>query len=150
MCKWLPLWSSGQNSWLQNGDVLWFLWGTNWIYICYIEESRQLLWSSGQRSWPQIQRPVFDFRCCQIFLEIVGLERGPISIVSTIEELLERKSIGPGLEIREYRRGDPSSWQRSTLYPQKLTPTSSNSGCRSVGIVRSRTKATELLLLYYY
>jgi hypothetical protein len=34
-----PLWSSGQSSWLQNGDVLCFLWGTNWIYICYVEES---------------------------------------------------------------------------------------------------------------
>jgi hypothetical protein len=31
--KWLPLWSSGQNSWIQNGDVLCFLWGTNWTYI---------------------------------------------------------------------------------------------------------------------
>jgi hypothetical protein len=28
-----PLWSSGQSSWLQNGDVLCFLWGTNWIYV---------------------------------------------------------------------------------------------------------------------
>jgi hypothetical protein len=32
---WPPLWSSGQNSWLQNGDVLCFLWGMNWIYICF-------------------------------------------------------------------------------------------------------------------
>jgi predicted AlkP superfamily pyrophosphatase or phosphodiesterase len=28
-----------------------FLWGTNWIYICYVEESRPPLWSSGQSSW---------------------------------------------------------------------------------------------------
>jgi hypothetical protein len=28
-----PLWSSCQTSWLQNGDVLWFMWGTNWIYM---------------------------------------------------------------------------------------------------------------------
>jgi hypothetical protein len=28
----------------------------------------------------------------------VGLERGPLSPVSTIEELLERKSSGSGLE----------------------------------------------------
>jgi hypothetical protein len=27
----------------------------------------------------------------------VGLERGPLSLVSTIEELLERKSSGSGL-----------------------------------------------------
>jgi hypothetical protein len=36
----------------------------------------------------------------------VGLERGPLSLVSTIEELLERKSSGCGLEIREYGRRD--------------------------------------------
>jgi hypothetical protein len=47
----LTLCSSGQSSWLHNGDVSCFLWGTNWIYICYIEESRPLLWSSGQSSW---------------------------------------------------------------------------------------------------
>jgi hypothetical protein len=38
----------------------------------------------------------------------VGLERGPLSLVITIEELLERKSSGAGLEIREYCRRDPS------------------------------------------
>jgi hypothetical protein len=36
--RWPPLWSSGQRSWLQNGHILCFLWGTNWIYICYVEE----------------------------------------------------------------------------------------------------------------
>jgi hypothetical protein len=45
-----PLWSSGQSSWLQNGEVLCFLWGTKLIYICYVE-SRPPLWSSGQSSW---------------------------------------------------------------------------------------------------
>jgi hypothetical protein len=30
----------------------------------------------------------------------VGLERGPLSLVSTIEELLRRKSSGSGLEIK--------------------------------------------------
>jgi hypothetical protein len=43
--------SSGQSSWLQNGELLCFLWGMNWIYICYVEESRPPLWSSGQSSW---------------------------------------------------------------------------------------------------
>jgi hypothetical protein len=47
------LWSSGQSAWLQNGDVLCFLWGTNWIYICHVEENRPPLWSSGQSSWLQ-------------------------------------------------------------------------------------------------
>jgi hypothetical protein len=42
-----------KSSWLQNGDVLCFLWGTNWIYICCVEESRPPLWSGGQSSWLQ-------------------------------------------------------------------------------------------------
>jgi hypothetical protein len=46
-----PLRSRGQSSWPHNVDVLRFLWGTNWIYICYVEESRPPLWSSGQSSW---------------------------------------------------------------------------------------------------
>jgi hypothetical protein len=41
--------------------------------------------------------PGFDFRRYQIFQEVVGLERGPFSLVSTIQELLERKSSGSGL-----------------------------------------------------
>jgi hypothetical protein len=45
--EWQPLWSSGQSSWLQNGDLLYFQWGKNWIYVCYVEESRPPLWSSG-------------------------------------------------------------------------------------------------------
>jgi hypothetical protein len=83
-----PLWSSGQSSWLHSGDVLCFLWGTKWIYICYVEESRPPLWSSVQSSWLQIRWSGFDFRRYQIFWEVVGLERGPLSLVSTIEELL--------------------------------------------------------------
>jgi hypothetical protein len=35
--------------------------------------------------------PGFDFRRYQIFWEVVGLERGPLSLVRIIEELLERK-----------------------------------------------------------
>jgi hypothetical protein len=41
-------------------------------------------------------------------------------------------------------RGDPLRWLRDALYPQKFKATSLTSGCRSVGIVLSRTKATEL------
>jgi hypothetical protein len=48
-----------------------------------------------------------------------------------------------GLENREYGRRDPSRWSRGILYPQKLALTSQTSGGRSVGIVRSQTKATE-------
>jgi hypothetical protein len=48
----------------------------------------------------------------------VGLERGPLSLVSTIEELLGRKRSGSGLEIREYGRRDPSRWPLFTLSPK--------------------------------
>jgi hypothetical protein len=38
----------------------------------------------------------------------VSLERGPLSLVSTTEELLERKNGGGfGLENRDYGRRDP-------------------------------------------
>jgi hypothetical protein len=37
----------------------------------------------------------------------VGLERGPLSLVSTSEELLGRKSSGSGQENRDYGRKDP-------------------------------------------
>jgi hypothetical protein len=67
--------------------------------------------------------------------------------VSTIEELLERKSSGSGLESREYDSKDPSSWPRVSLYAQKLALTSPTSSGRSVGIVRSRTQATEFSLV---
>jgi hypothetical protein len=61
----------------------------------------------GQSSWLQIQRSGFDFRRYQIFREAVGLERGPFSLVSETEELLERKSSGSGLEMEITAVGDP-------------------------------------------
>jgi hypothetical protein len=45
----------------------------------------------------------------------MGLEQGPLSLVSTIEELLERKSSGSGLENHDYgRRGSAAL---TTLHP---------------------------------
>jgi hypothetical protein len=90
-----------------------------------------------------MQRSGFDSRRYQIFWEVVGLERGPLNLVSTIEELLGRKSSGSDLEIREYGRRDPSRWPRGSLYPQKVGTNFTESGGRSAGIVRSRTQATE-------
>jgi hypothetical protein len=128
------------SSWPHNGDVLCFLWGTNWIYICYVEESRPPLWSSGQSSWLLIQRSGFDSIRYRIFWEVVGLERGPLSLVSTSEELLGRNSSGSGPEIREYGHGDPLSWPRDILYLQKLVLTSPTSGGLSVGIATSHKR----------
>jgi hypothetical protein len=92
--------------------------------------SRSPLWSSGQSSWLQIQSSGLDSRRYQIFGEVVGLERGPLSLVSTTEELLGRKSSGSGLESREYCHKDPSRWPRGAVYLQKLALTSPTSGGR--------------------
>jgi hypothetical protein len=80
----------------------------------------------------------------------VGLERGPLIHVSTTEELIGRNSSCSGLERRDYGRGDPSRCPRDTLYPQKLALTSPTGGGRSVGLVRSRNKATQLVNIIRY
>jgi hypothetical protein len=41
-----------------------------------------------------------------MFWEVLRLERDPLSLVSTTEEVHKRKSSGSGLEIREYGRAD--------------------------------------------
>jgi hypothetical protein len=74
-------------------------------------------WSNGQSSWLQIRRSRFDSQRYQIIWEVMGLERDPLSLVSTTEELLERKSSGSGLENRKYGRKDPLCRPRGTLYP---------------------------------
>jgi hypothetical protein len=50
----------------------------------------------------------------------VGRERGPLILVSTIEELLERKISGSGLVNREYGRRDPSRSPCNTHSPKKM------------------------------
>jgi hypothetical protein len=89
----------------------------------------------------------FDSRRYQIFWEVMGLERGQLSLVSTIKELLGRNNSGSGLENREYGRGNPLCWPRDILYPKKLALTSPTSGGRSVCRVRLRTKTTEFFFL---
>jgi hypothetical protein len=78
----------------------------------------------------------------------VGLERGPLSLVSTNEELLERKDSGSGLENRDYgRRGSAALIMRHPSIRKKLALTSSTSGGCSVGIVRWRAQATKFVCL---
>jgi hypothetical protein len=47
------------------------------------------MWSNGQSTWRQIQGSGFDFQGYQILWEVLGLERGPLSLVSTNGELTE-------------------------------------------------------------
>jgi hypothetical protein len=55
-----------------------------------------------------------------MLLEVVGLERRPLNLVSTTEELLERKSSGSGLEKSRLRPGIRRADYVTPLYPQKL------------------------------
>jgi hypothetical protein len=50
----------------------------------------------------------------------VGLERGPLSLVRIIEELLQCTSNGSGQGNRINGRRDPLRWPRDTLYPQTV------------------------------
>ena len=63
---------------------------------------------------------------------------------SAIEELLEQKVAAPVQKTEINGRGIRCADHVTPLYPQKLALTSPTSGGPSVGIVRLRTKATEV------
>jgi hypothetical protein len=67
----------------------------------------------------------------------VGLEQGPLSLVSTTEELLERKVAAPVKKTQNTAVG--------IRHADHVALTSPTSGGRSVGIVRLRTETTEFV-----
>jgi hypothetical protein len=71
----------------------------------------------------------------------VGLEQGPLSLVSITEELLGRNSSSSGQENREYNQGGSVALTTQHPLSAKVGTTSPRSGGRTVGIVRWRTKA---------
>jgi hypothetical protein len=74
----------------------------------------------------------------------LGLERGPLSLVSTTEELLDRK-----VEAPVHKTENTAVGIRHALCPQTLALTSLTNGDRSVGIVRSQTQATEFSFSFF-
>jgi hypothetical protein len=70
------------------------------LNVITLKGKRKILWSISQSSWSG-----FDSRRHHIFWEAVGLEQGPLSLVSTTEEPLDRKSGGSSLESREFGVG---------------------------------------------
>jgi hypothetical protein len=114
-----------------------------YMFTLYLKLINKLLLVANRLCGLVVKVPGFDSRRYQIFWEVVFLEQGPISLVSTIEELLGRNCSVSGLENRDYGSGDPLRCPRDTLYPLKLALTLPTSGSRSVGIVRLRTKTTE-------
>jgi hypothetical protein len=118
------------------------------FFTFFFPSSWPPLWSSGQSSLLQIRRPGFDSRHYQK-KNVVGLERGQLSLVSTDWGATWLKSSGSCLENREYGRRDPSRWPRGTFNPHKLAITSPTSGGRSVGIIRSRTQTMEIFFFFF-
>jgi hypothetical protein len=80
--------------------------------------------------------------------KVVGLERGPLSLVCTTEELLDKKSCGSCLEIENTAVGIRDADHVAPSIRRKLAITSPTSGGRSVGIVRLRTQTMEFSFLY--
>jgi hypothetical protein len=73
----------------------------------------------------------------------VILERGPLSLGSTIEELFGRNYSCSGLETENTTVRIRCADQATPLYPQMLALISPTSGGLLVGIIRSQTKATQ-------
>jgi hypothetical protein len=66
--------------------------GVRTEFICYVDESSPPLWSGGQSSWLKVRD---RFPALPNTREVVGLERGPLSLGSTIEDLLGRNVAAP-------------------------------------------------------
>jgi hypothetical protein len=73
----------------------------------------------------------------------MGLERGPLSLVSTTEELLDRKVAAPVWKTENTVLGIRHADHVAPSIRKKLAITSPTSGGRSIGIVRSRAQTME-------
>jgi hypothetical protein len=78
----------------------------------------------------------------------VGLQRGPLRLVSKNGELLERRSSGSG--IKTENTVVRISHADHVVHPQKLALTLQTSGRLSVVIVRSVSKTRQLIYIYIY
>jgi hypothetical protein len=71
--------------------------------------------------------------------KVVGLERGPLSLESTTEELFDRKVTAPVYKTENTAIGIRHADHLAPSIRKKLAITSLTSGGLSIGIVRSRT-----------
>jgi hypothetical protein len=74
----------------------------------------------------------------------MGMERGPLSLVSKTEELLNRKIASPVYKTENTAVGIRHADHVAPSISKKLAISSPKSGGRSVSIVRSRTQTMEL------
>jgi hypothetical protein len=77
----------------------------------------------------------------------MGLERRPLGLVSTIEELLDRKVAAPVYKTENTDVGIRHADHVAPSIRQKSAVTSLTNGGRFVGTVLSRTQATEFNLV---
>jgi hypothetical protein len=78
----------------------------------------------------------------------VGLERDPLSLVITIEELLGRKSRGSGLENREYGRRGPSYKMLLNILLSRLgTYKDEIIGDHQCGLLRNRSTTDQIFCI---
>jgi hypothetical protein len=104
---------------------LWMLpYSKIWLHVFSMLTTSVVYWWEFLAAVSEPRGPGFDSRCYQISWEAVGLEQGPLSLVSIIEKLLERKSSSSGLDL-----------------PTKIGTNFTGRGILSVGIVRLRTKS---------
>jgi hypothetical protein len=92
----------------------------------------------------------FDSRRYQIFWEVLGLKRHPLSLVRITEELLHWKSSGSG--SRKFRLtavGIRCADHAIPSFRKNLALISLTCGGRSVGIVRLWTKITEFSFIFW-
>jgi hypothetical protein len=109
-------------------------------FTTYIYFEWPPLWSSGQNVWLLTGAPGSILCVARFFRAAVGLERGPLSLVSNLRSYLEEIVAAPGLQNRSYDRRDSLRWPRDPLYPLKLALASLTGGDRSIGIVLLRTQ----------
>jgi hypothetical protein len=79
--------------------------------------------------------------------KVVGLERGPLSLLSKTEELLDRKVVARVYKIENTAVGIRHADHVALSIRKVLAITSPASGGRSDGIVRSRTQIKEFSLV---
>jgi hypothetical protein len=81
--------------------------------------------------------------------KLVGLEWGPLNLVSTTEELLDRKTAAAVYKTENTAVGIRHADHVAPSIRKKLAITSPTSGGSSVGLVCSRTQTMECVCIHF-